>query len=207
MNGSSVDPDEWLEQKARTLGSDRPVSVEVYLRSFAPPIGARERQEEIVSKLRELEERGRLETVEVTVWGDAVCPDGCCAETHTGREILNRMKELQQWGNDEPCTVERTFEEKHVTSAVTDEAFKKIIPPRITLGVYSRGDIRLVLPCRIGDETVCVNDFLEALERTEPMQQSTASSSQADTPLSNRSDIGSSSSTEDAAESPPERVE
>jgi len=207
MNGSSVDPDEWLEQKARTLGSERPVSVEVYLRSFAPPIGARERQEDVVDRLRELEECGRLETVEVTIWGDAVCPDGCCAETRTGREILDRMMELQQWGAEEPCTVEQTFEEKHVTSSVTDEAFTKIIPPRITLGVHSRGDIRLVLPCRIGNETVCVTDFLAAVERTEPIQQSSASPSRADISLPSQGDVGSGSPNGDAADSSPEPVE
>lgn len=178
----------------------------MYLRSFAPPIGVKEHQEEVVSKLREFDECGRLETVDVTIWGDAVCPDGCCAETRPGREILDRMAELQQWGSEESCTVEQTFEEKHATSSVTDEAFTKIVPPRITIGVCSRGDIRLVLPCRLGNETVCVTDFLNAVERTESIQQSSISASRADRSLPGQWDIGSGSPDRDATDSSPEPV-
>lgn len=176
MKSSSADVDEWWEQKQRRIGSGRPVAIEVFLRSFAPPIGAKQRQDTVVEELRRLEDSGEIDAVNVTIWGDAVCPDGCCAETPAGREILDRMSELQQWSADESDGVETTFEETRVSSSVTDETFRKIVPPRITLGVYSRGEVVLVLPCKVGPESLCVDDFLTAFERSEQVRRGIESS-------------------------------
>lgn len=175
MTESPTEPDEWWEQTHRDIAG-RPVSVEVYLRSFAPPLGARQRQESVVDTLRAMAEGGILDGVGVTVWGEAVCPDGCCAETPAGRDILASIAELQQWADEEPVPVETPFEEKRVTSSVTDEAFRKVVPPRVTVGVYCRGDVALVLPCEVDGETFCVSDLITAFERTDPVRQRAESS-------------------------------
>jgi hypothetical protein len=135
----------------------------VFLRSFAPPIGVRERQEDVLEELSALERQGVLETVTVDVWGNAVCPEGHCSGTHAGERILDRIDEFREWAADAAVPVTAPFEEQTVTSKTTDEEFRKIVLPRLCLGVYVDTELELVLPCQLDDECISVESFLSAL--------------------------------------------
>lgn len=165
MRGSSDNAAAWLEEQARTLHSEQPQRVEVFLRSLAPPIGVRERQEALLERLRAFERRGLIESIDITVWGDAVCPDGCCTETVPGRDFLGRVNEMRRWARNAEADVEVPFEEKQVISSITDEQFRKIVLPRIAIGVHTDGDLEPVFPCRVSDESVSVRSFLDSCER------------------------------------------
>ncbi|WP_424019987.1 HTH domain-containing protein (plasmid) [Halorientalis pallida] len=164
MRRSSDQASEWWNAKTRSLRSGHPPRIEVFLRSFAPPIGVREQQEAVLERLADLERQGVVETVSVDIWGKAVCPEGHCGETHAGERILDRIDEFRGWAADAEVSVESPFEERFVTSTTTDEQFLKIVLPRLCLGVYVDDDLRLVLPCQLEDETISVESFLSALE-------------------------------------------
>lgn len=176
MRGSSDQSNEWLEEKLRTLRSGTPPVVQLFLRSLAPPVGIREQQERVLRQLRNLEHQGVVESVDVTVWGDAVCPEGNCAETPLGQEILARISELRQWAIETPVDIDTPFEEKHVSSSVTNESFRRIIPPRITVGVYTGDDVSLVLPCHLEGRSFDVVDFLSAFEQVGTIDNSIGTS-------------------------------
>ena len=165
MRGSSDNATEWLEEKTRTLREGEPPRIEVFLRSLAPPIGVREQQETLLERLRTFERRGVIASVEVSVWGDAVCPDGCCSETPAGREVLDRTRRMRRWAREADGDVRTTFEEKRVSSSVTDERFRRIVLPRVAVGVHRDDDLELVVPCCVGEETLPVESFLDAYER------------------------------------------
>lgn len=164
MRGSSDQASEWWNAKTRSLRSGRPPRIEVFLRSFAPPIGVREQQEGVLERLSTLERRGVVEAVTVDVWGKAVCPDGHCGRTHAGEQILDRIDEFCTWAAEADVPVEAPFDECRVSSRTTDEEFSKVVLPRLCLGVYVDSDLELVLPCRFDGESVPITAFLSALE-------------------------------------------
>jgi hypothetical protein len=148
----------------RSLRSGRPPRIEVFVRSFAPPIGVREQQDRVLSRLSNLERRGVLETVSVDVWGKAVCPDGHCGETRAGERILDRVEAFSAWARDLGVPVESPFEECTVSASTTGEEFKKIVLPRLCIGIYSDTELEAVLPCQLDGDPVSIDDFLSALE-------------------------------------------
>ena len=171
MRRSSDQTSEWWTAKTRSLRSGRPPRIELFLRSFAPPIGVREQQEGLLKELSRLERKGVVETVSVDIWGKAVCPEGHCGETHAGERILDRIEEFRTWATDADVPVESPFEERTVTSSTTHEEFRKIILPRLCLGVYVDRDLQLVLPCRMEDDTISVEALLSALESAPPAER------------------------------------
>lgn len=170
MRRSSDTSNEWLEEKTRNLRGGRPPRVEVFLRSFAPPLGVREQQERILEQLTAFERRGLVETVHVTVWGNAVCPDSHGTETQTGQQIIERVEELRTWGDRYDVDVETTFDERSVVSSVTDEEYQRIVLPRLCLGVYDGDELDLVLPCSVDETPFCVDDFLQTFERPQSLE-------------------------------------
>lgn len=166
MRGSSAHSSEWWEEKTRTLGGGRPPRVTVFLRSLAPPVGVHGEQERVLEQLSAYDRQGLVESVSVTVCGKAVCPDGQCSDTPTDRELLDRVGELRAWGDAADADVETPLAEREVASSVTGEQFRKIVLPRLTMGVYADGDLELVLPCEVDGACYCVDDFLEAIDRT-----------------------------------------
>lgn len=148
----------------------------MFLRSLAPSIGVRERQESLLERLRAFERQGVIESVDITVWGDAVCPDDRCAETTFGRDVLDRINGMRRWARNAEVDVETPFEEKQVASSITDERFRKIVLPRVVIGVYTDGDLELALPCRVAGETVPVRSFLDSYERVTTVERSIGTS-------------------------------
>lgn len=165
MRRSSDTTNSWWEQTTETLSEGEPPAVEVFVRSLAPPLGGHTSQESLIETLLELQREGELSSVEVTVWGDGVCPDGCYAETVAGNEVLEQAMELKRWAEGVEPDVEIPFEETHVSSSVTGETFRKIVLPQITVGVYDEGGIALVLPARVDGEHHRVADLPDVLEQ------------------------------------------
>ena len=171
MRRSSDQASEWWNAKTRSLRGGRPPRIEVFLRSFAPPIGVREQQEDVLEQLSQLESQGVVESISVDIWGKAVCPEGHCGETHAGERILDRIDEFRAWAADADVPVDSPFEERLVTSTTTDEEFRKIVLPRLCLGVYADEDLQLVLPCQLEDETISVESLLSALDAAPPAER------------------------------------
>jgi hypothetical protein len=138
-------------------------SVDVYLRSLSPPAGTHDRQAEIIDRLSELSSSDRLDSVSVSVWGERVCLCEVCAGTGSGRAALDRLGEFQNWvetveGGELP------FEHRTIRSEYTHTEQGVIVPPCVTMAVYSGDTLVGVFPHSESGETRTVTDALEALE-------------------------------------------
>jgi hypothetical protein len=138
-------------------------SVDLYLRSLSPPAGTHDQQAEVIDRLSELSSSDRLDGLSVSVWGERVCLCEVCAGTGSGRAVLDRLEEFRSWAG----TVEEAelpFEHRTIRSEYTRTEQGVIVPPCVTMAVYSGDTLVGVFPHSVSDETRTVSDALEALE-------------------------------------------
>lgn len=138
----------------------------MYVRSLAP-VGCRDRQDAVVDQLRDLRRRGRIDDVDLTVWGDSVCLEGPNARVGAGRQIVDRIITFRRWCEDADVSIDPFFEDATVDSSVTDECFRRIVPPMMCLAIYAGEELAAIYPCVEDGETLSVEEGLTALERPE----------------------------------------
>lgn len=138
--------------------------VDVFVRSLLPPLSARHRQERLIRRLKSMAEQSQIEEVSVHVTGDRICLCETCRETDTGATLLDRLGELDDWGADD-AAFSPFLETRELSSAVTDDHARALVPPRVTVALYCDDSLSGVFPCHAGDRTYCVGDFIDALDR------------------------------------------
>lgn len=152
------------------------IRVELYLRTLSPP-GAKARQDEVITRLQELDDDGVIDDFNVQVWGKQIDPTSRAAETEQGEFILNRIAEFQQWALANNTTLESFYQTSHQSSSITGEEHTKIVLPKMGLAEYRGRELEQVSPCTDGDEVPSVVDHLETLEaqaRTDTSVQNSA---------------------------------
>lgn len=141
-----------------------PRTAELFVRTLAPS-GARETQERVVERLVELERRGAVDEVDLTVWGDAVCMEGASARLGTGSHVAERLRAFRRWCEESGASLAPFFTWSAVDSSITGECYDRVVPPHRCLAVYRNDAVVDVYPSRRGDETWSLEDGLRALER------------------------------------------
>lgn len=154
------------DEKMQSLKGTAPLHVEVYLRSLAPPMGARQFQEQLLDTLTAIEKRGIVETISITVWGEGICPSSHSANTQVGREMLSKIDEFRSWAEGTDGVINIPFEERQIDSSITNETYRRIVPPEYCLAVYTKDDLELVLPCAIEGQALRISDFLDKIDQT-----------------------------------------
>lgn len=153
----------WRRDASRALERAEDARVEVYVRSLLPPPGAKEAQHRVIGDLKRIVRDTGLGEVLVDVWGERLCLCEDCRRTEPGRVLLNRVRELRQWGAEYDASAGQSFERTTQESSVTGGRYEGIVPPRVTAALYVDGTLAGVFPARFGDETVSVSDFCEAI--------------------------------------------
>lgn len=148
-----------------TLDPTETYRVELYLRSLAPT-GAYERQEAVLDRLECLAERGRVESVSSTVWGDRIRQRADLRD-EAGHAILDDVDRLRAWAADHDASLDPFFEEREGNSLV-ESAHTVLIPPVLCLAIRDDEGLRGVFPCATDGETYTVADGLDALEDGAP---------------------------------------
>jgi len=164
MKRSSDHVTEWWEEKTRSLRSGHPPRVELCVRSLTPPVGVCKQQDDLIERLQTFERQGVLDSLAVTVWGKAVSPDSQCGNTDTGRGIMDRLDSYRSWEPRVDASVTDPFQEETVSSSITGEQFRKVVLPRVCLGIHAEDELELVLPYDIDDVAFRIADFLAAFE-------------------------------------------
>jgi hypothetical protein len=140
--------------------------VEVFVRSMLPPLGVKSSQEALIARLDELvDEEAALDSVSVSVTGDRLCLCETCSGTDVERELLDRIAELDAWGEAYDATASPFFETQELDSSIAGETARALVPPRVSVALYCDDALAGVFPCRIGDREYTVADFADALER------------------------------------------
>ncbi|MFB6183732.1 MAG: HTH domain-containing protein [Haloarculaceae archaeon] len=139
--------------------------IELYVRSLLPD-GAHERQDAVIERLRDLEASGDVEDFSVIVWGKQVSRESAAGHTETGRYVLNRVAEFEQWALSHNVSLSSFYQ----TQAVGDDgdASTAITLPVMGLAEYADGQLRHVAPCTVGDTIHTIVDRLDGLEAGKP---------------------------------------
>jgi hypothetical protein len=140
-------------------------TLELAVRTLSPR-GCRDRQTEAVRRLNALADRGVVDDVSVTVWGDRVPTTTEEAETDHARSVLDAVDEYAGWAADHGLSVDPFFETREAHSAFTGESSTAMELPAMVLAEYRGGELYWVSPCVDGEETYTVGDRLSTLENT-----------------------------------------
>ncbi len=158
-----------LNTCATQVTEEGEVELDIFVRSLSPPLGIRQRQEQLFSQLQDLQSAGRIDSYRVNLWGGGVCLCDVCSGTSIAESMLNTVEELEQWAaTQEALTL--PFERKTVESDMVDQTGSKLTVPSMSLTVRVESDICGVFPCTVGGESVSVTDCVERLAREESIE-------------------------------------
>lgn len=131
------------------------------------PGGAREGQQDVVDRLRRLEEAGTIESVPIEVWGTPVAlpTAGCHHDPET--EVLEKVAELEASGDQSGHTLEPAFRKRTASSLDPDEMWDEVVIPVICMAVYDGDDLQTVFSCSAPDRVQTVKECLKR-GRTRP---------------------------------------
>jgi hypothetical protein len=138
-------------------------TLELAVRTLSPR-GCKRRQDEVVRRLNGLVERGVVDDVSVTVWGERVATTTADAETEHGREVLDTVAAFREWAADHGRSVDRFFETRETHSEFTGESYAALELPAMVLAEYRDGELSWVSPCVDGEAVYTVGDRLATLE-------------------------------------------
>lgn len=126
-----------------------PATVEVYVRSLSPE-GTPE-QQALFDQLDTISGQGVIDYWTVHVVGKEVCPDTATG-TQPGQFICERIQQFKEWAEQNDMSFGSFFEQKQVTSEITDEAYETMDIPTVTLAEFDdRGTLQFVTPCSDGE--------------------------------------------------------
>jgi len=169
MSGSTQKSVSWWERKVQSLVTEPGVTVDVFVRSLCPPVGAHSQQEQILEQLQRYERENVLDDVSFQVWGEAICPSSCLAQSAVGSEMLEKIEAIRDWTSTHGT--DPVFEVRTVDSSITDESYTKLVPPRVCLLVSSEANPELVFPHAVDGENACISAFLDALGRHSAVEE------------------------------------
>ena len=159
----------WLTAKWERVVEGDAVEVDVFVRSLSPPLGMRQRQEQILSQLQELQEAGLIDSFNVNLWGGGVCLCDVCSGTSVAASMLDSVEQFEQWA-DEQGDVTLPFERQQVDSTVVDRTSRDLVVPSVCLSVTTGADIEGVFPCTVAGESISVTDFVDLLSEASAVE-------------------------------------
>jgi len=137
--------------------------VELFVRSLEPGPG-RSRQEAIVERVQSLDRAGEIETVDLYVTGDCVCPNATAAATDIGQLLLERVQRFQDWADAQDVGL-AGFREQCIDSSITGKKISRVRFPQLCIAVFSDDEVELVAPC-VGEREYTVPDTLNWLSQS-----------------------------------------
>lgn len=135
-------------------------TIDLYVRSLSPN-GAHQSQEEIIERLRALDEGGHIADLSIHIWGKQV---PCEEDTAVGRSIHERIAEFEAWSDRASTSLSSFFETRDMSMLDTDKSRAAIVLPTLCLAESHGNNLQYVSPC-VDNGTVCtIRDRLDALE-------------------------------------------
>lgn len=138
-------------------------TVELYVRSLASR-EAHERQEGVIERLRDLDERGAIDGFDVVVWGRTLCRESHGARTEVGRSVVDRLDRVEEWVDGTARSIAQFCRTERLDSAITGESREVVSLPSLALAEFDGGELVRFAPCREDREVVSVSDRLLALD-------------------------------------------
>jgi hypothetical protein len=117
--------------------------VELYVRTLSPT-DARDSQE---SLLETLQQSAAVDSIEVVVTGDRICPETVAAGTEIGSALLEKFEQFEQWASETGRTLAPAFRRETGRSLLTGESVSGACFPDRALAEYRNGSLSFVAPC------------------------------------------------------------
>jgi hypothetical protein len=148
--------------------------VELYVRSLSPT-DTRGSQE---STLRRLQRTDAVDSIEVIVTGDRICPETVAASTEIGAALLEKFEQFERWASETDRTLEPAFRRETGRSLLTGESVSGACFPDRALAEYRNGTLSFVAPCLEGsggnERTRSVSERVAELGPREDAEAGTA---------------------------------
>jgi hypothetical protein len=154
----------WWSDYRETVRAADSHRIDVYLRSLAPA-GTHDAYHEVLDRLDALSSAAVVDDVRINIWGRRICQDEAFTRTETGRHLLDVIAQFEDWGGEYDADSAPFFEQREVSSSITDTAFSVVVPPEICLAVRVDTALTGVFPTEIDGEPYSVRDYLDAAER------------------------------------------
>ena len=135
--------------------------LQLFVRSLRPLPGTHTQRARLLEKLRIAHETNRIDGYDTHVLGDEICLCRRCREGFDGNPLWETALELATWRDG--TVTSTSFLERAVHSELTDEQYRIVVPPEITVGVYLDGTLSGVFPCVDEDTRYEVAGFLTSL--------------------------------------------
>lgn len=156
--------DAWTDDVGDAFDEANDARVDLFVRSMSPPVGASTGQETAIERLQALVDASVIDDFTVSVWGERICLCDTCTSTDAVAYMLEKIRDLERWGEEYDASVREFFEERSQSSSIVDEERETLTPPRITAALYLDGSIAGAFPCRMGGRTCSVSDFFATVE-------------------------------------------
>ncbi|WP_439025503.1 HTH domain-containing protein [Haloarchaeobius sp. DT45] len=136
------------------MTTHQPLTIDVYLRAYAPVSAP---QEAILDAVRDLRELGIVDSYDVHTWPKAVRAD---RSTETSR----RYEAFRDWAATADVRIDQSFVTRRDDNLLTGETTEKLVTPFVCIAVRQGEDLAAVLPCTASEgEHVTVQAYLESL--------------------------------------------
>lgn len=113
--------------------------------------------EDLVDRLDDLREGGRIDSYEVSTWPSRI------DASHDSSE-LRKVQEFMEWAGQNDVSLHPGFSWRELESSFTGEVSEVVVLPSVAVAVYRDGELRGVAPCRDGNEVFGVRDYLDEIE-------------------------------------------
>ncbi|WP_254280385.1 HTH domain-containing protein [Haloarcula marina] len=142
---------------------ETPLRAEMFVHSLAP-VGSKQQQDELAERLRGLVDDDVLTDLDLFVWGDSICTGSALAEIGTGKHVVSAIGDFYALAATRDVSIAPFFRISKVTSSITDESFRRIVPPCRCLALYAEDELVSVFPCLVDGESFTPEDALDWLE-------------------------------------------
>lgn len=134
-----------------------PVRAVLRLRALAPH-GINGTQTGIIDRLQQLEADGRIDELDIGVWGRSIGINRAAERDPSG--VRETVFEFEQWANEHGCTLRPAFERRN--DHVAGEG--RVVLPLICLAIYTEEAVQAVYPHVDGERVYTIHDGVKVLE-------------------------------------------
>jgi len=137
---------------------DEQLTVDLYVRAAAHIV---ERRDEVIGKLKRLEQRDRLTEFRIHPWPRAISLD--LVKEIEGEEIHEVVRSFERWADQHGRHIQPPFNVRTADSSITGESDELLFLPVMCVAAYNEGKLIEVAPCRDGESIRTVDDALDAI--------------------------------------------
>lgn len=162
----------WWERYNRNRSDSETHEVSACIRSLAPAHGQHDTRATVLAELESAVQSGRIDCYNLTVLGEQICRCQSCQSCTEATRALETAEALAGWrANGLRST---GFTERTVSSRMTGEEYRVLVPPELSIGVYVDDELVGVFPSMSGEELFRPTDYVRALaERSAERASST----------------------------------